>query len=171
MNESAGAKRVILVAVDNSAPSRMALSFAADLLRADPDAELHAVYSVTPAYLTSDEDVRARDLPKKIEDGQMNADLPSFYSDMLRELGPNTVGHLRYGRADREILLLAGEIGADLIVMGTQGRSRMERFFRDSVAERVFRAAPCAVCVLRAKKDQPEDAVEREDSGWGDATL
>jgi nucleotide-binding universal stress UspA family protein len=153
MDEKAATQRVILVAVDHSDPSEMAVSFVADLLRANPGAELHAVHTVSPAYRTSHEDIWARDLPGKIDDGRVIADLPPFYAAVLRRLGPEVVGHLRYGRADREIVLLAGEISADLIVMGTTGRTRLERFFRDSVAERVLRAAPCAVCVLRTKKE------------------
>src|SRR6266576_679656 len=126
MEEQAATKRVILVAVDPSDPSEMAVSFCAELLRADPGAELHAVHTVTPAYRTSHEAIWARDLPRKIDDGRMRADLPPFYAAVLRRLGPEVVGHLRFGRADREIVLLAGEISADLIVMGTKGRTRLE---------------------------------------------
>src|SRR5205823_6936260 len=120
---------------------------------------------VTPAYRTSHEEVRTRGVTQERDarDDRAEAELPAFYAEMLRALGPNVVGHLRFGRADREIVLLAEEIGADLIVMGTHGRTKLERFFRDSVAERVLRAAPCAVCVLRAKKEKSQDSPSEAD--------
>lgn len=46
------------------------------------------------------------------------------------------------------IAKIAGEIGADLIVMPTHGRSGLQRWFVGSVAERVMERAPCAVLVV-----------------------
>lgn len=43
---------------------------------------------------------------------------------------------------------LAAEIGADVIVMPTHGRSGLERWFIGSVAERVMERAPCPVLVV-----------------------
>jgi nucleotide-binding universal stress UspA family protein len=45
-------------------------------------------------------------------------------------------------------------LSADLIVMGTHGRTGMKRWFAGSVAERVLRTAPCPVMVV-----PPRDAV------------
>jgi nucleotide-binding universal stress UspA family protein len=44
--------------------------------------------------------------------------------------------------------ILAEAASADLIVMGTQGRSGVERFVLGSVAERVLRKAPCSVMTI-----------------------
>jgi nucleotide-binding universal stress UspA family protein len=44
----------------------------------------------------------------------------------------------------------AGEIGADLVVMGTHGRKGVSRFFLGSVASRVISIAPCPVLTVRA---------------------
>jgi nucleotide-binding universal stress UspA family protein len=41
---------------------------------------------------------------------------------------------------------------ADLIVMGTHGRSGLSKFFIGSVAERVVRLAPCPVLTVRGKE-------------------
>ena len=43
----------------------------------------------------------------------------------------------------------AAERNADLIVMGTHGRSGVSRLFGGSVAEEVVRHAPCATLVVR----------------------
>jgi nucleotide-binding universal stress UspA family protein len=48
-----------------------------------------------------------------------------------------------------EIVELAGELKADLIVMGTHGRSGLSRLLMGSVAEYVMRHAPCPVLTVR----------------------
>jgi nucleotide-binding universal stress UspA family protein len=48
------------------------------------------------------------------------------------------------------IVDLAGREGADLIVMSSHGYSGLARWLLGSVAERVLRAAPCPVWVVRA---------------------
>jgi nucleotide-binding universal stress UspA family protein len=60
--------------------------------------------------------------------------------------------HARIGKAADEILALAKEVGADLIVIGTKGLTGVEHYVLGSVAEKVVREAGCAVIVARAKK-------------------
>lgn len=47
------------------------------------------------------------------------------------------------------IVDLARDERADLIVIGTRGRSGMDRLLMGSVADRVIRLAPCAVLTVR----------------------
>ena len=47
-----------------------------------------------------------------------------------------------------EILRIAGELPADLIVMGTHGASGFERLLLGSVTEKVLRKAPCPVLTV-----------------------
>ena len=54
------------------------------------------------------------------------------------------------GPADDAICDTASEKGADLIVMGTHGRTGVPRFFLGSVASRVISTAPCPVMTVRA---------------------
>jgi nucleotide-binding universal stress UspA family protein len=49
-----------------------------------------------------------------------------------------------------EIIRLATAVNANLIVMGTHGRSGLGRLLMGSVAEAVLRRAPCAVLTLKA---------------------
>lgn len=58
---------------------------------------------------------------------------------------------LRDGVPFREILKAAGEVSADLIVLGTRGYTGLDRFMIGSVAERVARKAPCPVLIVRPK--------------------
>ena len=53
------------------------------------------------------------------------------------------------GAPAAEILRIAAERQASLIVIATHGRTGLERLALGSVAERVIRAAPCPVLVVR----------------------
>jgi nucleotide-binding universal stress UspA family protein len=57
---------------------------------------------------------------------------------------------LEEGDPVEAILRVAEEIGADLIVMGTHGRTGLSRLFMGSVAEQVLRRAPCPVLTLKS---------------------
>jgi nucleotide-binding universal stress UspA family protein len=56
---------------------------------------------------------------------------------------------LRHGPAWSEILAVAAETKADLIVMGTHGRRGLARALLGSVAEKVVRTASCPVMTVR----------------------
>ena len=56
------------------------------------------------------------------------------------------------GDPGHEIVRVAEEINADLIVLGTHGYSGWKRFTIGSVAELVVRHAPCAVLTIKSKK-------------------
>ena len=57
---------------------------------------------------------------------------------------------VREGNPQEVILQSAGELEADLIVMGTHGRSGLDRLVVGSVAEAVIRHAPVPVLALRS---------------------
>lgn len=57
---------------------------------------------------------------------------------------------LRQGAAFEQIIAQAIEDGADVIVMGTHGRTGLKHVLLGSVAEKVMREAPCAVLTVRA---------------------
>jgi nucleotide-binding universal stress UspA family protein len=54
------------------------------------------------------------------------------------------------GNPAAEILSAAREGNCDLIVMGTHGRTGLNRLLMGSVAEEVVRKAPCPVLTVRA---------------------
>jgi nucleotide-binding universal stress UspA family protein len=58
--------------------------------------------------------------------------------------------HLRMGKADEHIVVLAEELGADLIVMGSRGLGGVKRALMGSVSDSVVRHAHCPVLVVRA---------------------
>jgi nucleotide-binding universal stress UspA family protein len=60
--------------------------------------------------------------------------------------------HVRIGHAADEILNLAREVGADLVIVGSKGLTGVERLVLGSIAERVVREAGCTVEVARPKR-------------------
>jgi nucleotide-binding universal stress UspA family protein len=70
--------------------------------------------------------------------------------------GVTTRAVVKAGVAWEEIVCLATEEHADMIVIGTQGRTGLERLILGSVAERVLRHAPCPVLTVRPDIDSKE---------------
>jgi nucleotide-binding universal stress UspA family protein len=60
------------------------------------------------------------------------------------------------GSPHRAILEYVDDHGIDLVVMGTHGRSGLDRLLLGSVAERVVRAAVCPVMTVRATDEDDE---------------
>lgn len=57
----------------------------------------------------------------------------------------------RIGTPKQEILTVASEWAADLIIMGTHGRTGFDHFISGSVSESVLRRASCPVLVVPGK--------------------
>lgn len=63
--------------------------------------------------------------------------------------------HLLTGDPAEAIVRFAADQGADLIVMGTHGRTGLRRLLMGSVAEAVVRRAPCPVLTFKATEHAP----------------
>jgi nucleotide-binding universal stress UspA family protein len=57
--------------------------------------------------------------------------------------------YLRMGNVAEEIVALAKELEADLIVMGSRGHGGLRRAIEGSISDVVVRRAPCAVMTVR----------------------
>jgi nucleotide-binding universal stress UspA family protein len=153
----------IVVGVDYSEVSESALSEAVRLARAHELAHIHVVHSVPgmpPLGLaTRDVTLAPSSVPnQRILD--MSRDVQVFVERVLNELdqGEPTdktsasirwTMHLRVSDPTVAIVQLAGDIQADLVVIGTHGRHGIARFLLGSVAAGVVRLAPCPVLVVR----------------------
>ena len=73
--------------------------------------------------------------------------------------------HVRSGSPGAEILLVARQVRADVIVMATHGRRGIRRFVLGSVAESVIRETPCPVLVLKPAGRVARSVVVRKASG------
>ena len=60
------------------------------------------------------------------------------------------------GDAATTICNVAAEVGADLIIIGSHGRTGVKRLMLGSTSEHVLRHAPCPVLVVR--EENPKDA-------------
>lgn len=81
--------------------------------------------------------------------------------EQVRPANPGiSVDHvLLEGDPATEIARYAADHGTDVIVIGTHGRTGVDRLVMGSVAERVMREAPCSVLVVKLPRGAP--AVER----------
>jgi nucleotide-binding universal stress UspA family protein len=68
-----------------------------------------------------------------------------------RKAGARTATLLREGVAHEQIIRAARSKKADLIVMGTHGRTALAKFFLGSIASRVVGAASCPVMTVRGR--------------------
>ncbi len=62
-----------------------------------------------------------------------------------------TTVHVRIGNIADQLVALATEISADLLIVGSHGTRGVRQWILGSVAERVMRLAPCPVLVIRPK--------------------
>ncbi len=69
--------------------------------------------------------------------------------------------HLLEGDPASEIVRFANNAHADLIVMGTHGRTGVERVLMGSVAEKVMHDAPCSVLVVKLPRKSPLEPEDR----------
>ncbi len=68
----------------------------------------------------------------------------------LKNLGVEAEGRVVEGRPDEAIAKAAEDVGADLIVMGSHGRTGLAKVLLGSVTERVIGQALCPVLVVKA---------------------
>jgi nucleotide-binding universal stress UspA family protein len=142
----------ILLATDGSKDAELATKAAVELANTTRS-ELHVVYvgEIVPsphAYPTA-------------QLGQIIERVTHRTRSMLGErialiaaAGGGVSGeHVRVGQPAEEIVVLAEEIGAGLIVMGSRGLGAVRRALIGSVSDSVVRHAHCPVLVVRGRED------------------
>jgi nucleotide-binding universal stress UspA family protein len=114
-------------------------------------AELILLHVAVEAPLFREGLIRARELERVFEEQREWAKKAlEERAAECRGKGVPTVARIVTGVPHQEIVATAQREGAAFIVMGTQGRGGLERVFLGSVADRIIRAAPCAVVTRRA---------------------
>ena len=143
----------ILLATDGSKEAKLAFASAAELSE-KTDSELHVVY-VGHMPLVSYESPGATILDPDLL-GRMQEDAKQEARTKLDEqvqrvgqTGEVAEMHARVGRPDAEIVGLADELGAGLIVLGSRGLGTLRRALMGSVSDSVVRHAHCPVLVVR----------------------
>jgi len=150
----AGMKRIVCP-TDFSESAERAAQEAVQLAKA-LGAELVLAHVATDAMLWR-EGVYTPDLRAVVE-GQRKwaADALAARALAVGAEGVTARAVVKDGVAWKEIVRLAAEEHADMIVMGTQGRTGLERLLLGSVAERVLRHAPCPVLTVRPEPNSKE---------------
>ena len=139
-------RTVILVGVDRSPASDTALDTAVTLARANVAAELHLLHVVPPMPEAAVPAIPATAL---IDDGRKFVD--SVAKVAAEKFEGRLVAHLTVGEPGREILQLANDLEADMIVVGTHAKKAIERMLVGSVSVSVVKKAHCPVVVARPK--------------------
>jgi nucleotide-binding universal stress UspA family protein len=151
----------ILLATDGSREAQLAATTAADLAKST-GSELHVLHVGEAANpyaegvgLAGAEAVPSRlgaELGGQFE--QQARDLLEAEAERVRAAGGAAAqAHLSMGKVDHEVVTLAEEIGAGLIVLGSRGRGGIRRALMGSVSESVVRHSHCPVLVVREGKD------------------
>jgi nucleotide-binding universal stress UspA family protein len=148
-------KRVV-VPVDFSKHSLDALEYAVTLGRAF-NPEFVLLFALEPAQFASAGHAYGGAVPVNVEmllaeqRRLAKADLDKLERSLAkRNLRVRTL--ITEGTPYRMIVETAERLGADLIVMGTHGRTGLPRFFMGSVAEMVVRHAHCPVLTVRGRR-------------------
>lgn len=137
----------ILLATDGSKESALAARTAVDL--ADrTNSELHLVYVYHHPQVPYAYDERYPE--PEVSGGEGQAFLDRQAGNVEEGGGTLAGTHLRRGDPDAEIVAVAEELGAGLIVMGSRGHGGIKRALMGSVSDSVVRHAHCPVMVIRA---------------------
>ena len=148
----------ILLATDGSEEAALAAKTAADLAN-QTDSELHIAHvrpRITPHYpgyyLGPEVVEKAEEKEREQLDRQAQL-LLDTQVEQVRAVGGSVAQlHLRLGRAEEEIVALAEELGAGLIVLGSRGRGGVRRALMGSVSDSVVHHAHCPVLVVRQEE-------------------
>jgi len=140
--------RRILVPTDFSPPSERALEMAIEFARRF-GAELTLFHAhELPAYVFPDGVMPVSPEILVELERTMSAELERLAA-RARAAGVPASIKTGVGAHDVEIVRFASEMNADLIIMGTHGRTGLRHVLLGSVAEKVVRRAPCPVLTVR----------------------
>jgi len=151
----------ILLATDGSSEAELATQTAVDLAQMS-NSELHVIHVVDESSggllfypestalegVEMPDPILEEDLERRFE--QRGRELLDAEVERVRSAGGTVAqAHLMTGEAAREIVHLAEDLGAGLIVMGSRGRGGIRRALMGSASDSVIRHAHCPVLVVR----------------------
>jgi nucleotide-binding universal stress UspA family protein len=137
----------ILLATDGSRQAELAARTAADLAQ-KTDSELHVVHVLASPLATHDPSSFEPEVWARLKERERTT-LEDVVGKIEASGGKVEGSHHKAGRPDAEIVALAEEIGAGLIVMGARGVGRIRRALTGSVSDSVLRHAHCPVLMVR----------------------
>jgi nucleotide-binding universal stress UspA family protein len=140
--------RKILVAIDGSEPASHALDAALDEARVR-NAEVHVVYVIESGLFSS----LPMDNTLEIIYSVLQKEGEEILESAKKRAGTKNIPlttHLLQGHAGSRIASLAEELGVDLIVLGSYGKSGVDRLLLGSVTDYVVQNSPVTTLVVRS---------------------
>ena len=138
----------ILAAIDGSKKSAAALDIAIGEAKVH-GAALHVVYVIETGLFSSiPMDNTWEVIYGLLENQGKEAQLAAAKRAQGQGVGITT--HVKQGHAGNEILKLARDLGADLIVLGSHGRSNLDRILLGSVSSFVVGHSTVSTMVVRS---------------------
>jgi nucleotide-binding universal stress UspA family protein len=113
---------------------------------------LHVLESHPPPGIYGMEEASDPKWTQRVEDAARD-ELQEWH-ETLQDQAPNVHARLESGEAAAVLLDYAEENDVDLLILGSHGRTGVERFLLGSTTEKVIRSAPCPVLVV---KPSPRD--------------
>jgi nucleotide-binding universal stress UspA family protein len=139
----------ILIATDGSEYTKKAVDYGIDLAK-NTEARLYAIYVIdTAAFASIPMDAAWESMYELLK--QEGDEATKYVADKASEDGLDIERLTIEGHPAEEIIKYAEKNSVDLIVMGTLGKSGLDRFLLGSVAEKVVRTSKIAVLVVRGK--------------------
>ena|SRR5829696_4203385 len=145
----------ILLATDGSEEAALASQTAADVAE-KTSSELDIVHVGEPLYIPRHYEGLYMGEYIEEEEKELERRARGLLDDQVEKLkatgGSVAQAYLRTGTPDEEIIALAEELRAGLIVIGSRGRGGVRRALMGSVSDSVVRHACCPVLVVRKEK-------------------
>lgn len=140
----------ILIATDGSDYTKNSIDYGIDLTKS-VEAKLHVIYVIdTAAFASIPMDAAWESMYSLLK--QEGDDATKYVADKADAEGLEVVTNTVEGHPAEEIIKYAEMNSINLIVLGTLGKSGLDRFLLGSVAEKVVRTSKIPVLVVRGKK-------------------
>lgn len=137
----------ILVAIDGSEASRRAFDRALDIAKAG-NASLHVTYVVETGLFSSLPADNTVEIMYAVLKTEGEAALAKA-KEQANAAGISVTTHLKFGHAGSEVIALAEQNKADLIVVGSHGKSQTDRLLIGSVSTFVVTHSKVSTMVVR----------------------
>ncbi len=143
----------VLAPTDFSEPSRVAMAYAFDMVGEGGTVIVCHVVDDTPlTYGYVGVALPPPELGQRLSE-EATRELAGFVPAQV-PAGVKVVQKVLHGTPYAGIVNLAEEEKADVIVMGTHGRTGLKHMLIGSVTEKVVRKAPCPILVIHPREDE-----------------
>jgi nucleotide-binding universal stress UspA family protein len=138
----------VVVAYDFSPSAEEALIRAIDIAARAPQHVLHVVCALDPSNYGRHVTTETADTIQR----QARERVAAGFAGRITAADVQFFIHARIGHAADQVLDVARDVGADLVFVGSHGKTGVERLLLGSVSERIVREAKCPVMVVRHKE-------------------